>query len=129
MIAWLLLLVLASAQGVAAEPRGASPSAFAGAWAGQWQAKDSTASGPVEVIFTDGTNRGSIVAQFTFMQGAKVLTSRREGTAIDGHVRFEAPDDGEIVLRMEGPGRLVGDFGGGPTLPAEQGALELDRAR
>jgi len=63
------------------------------------------------------------------MQGAKTLTSRREGMAIDGHVRFEAPDGGEIVLRMKGPRRLVGDFNGGPTLPAEDGVLELGRAR
>lgn len=138
MIAWLLVLLLGFASGAPAAPPSAlhatdadpvSGPALAGAWTGHWAAKGSAATGSVEVIFTSGAERGPILAQFTFMHGVKTFTSRREGIAVDGLVRFEAPDDGEIVLRLEAPGRLVGDFSGGSTLPAAQGGIELTRAR
>lgn len=138
MIAWLLVVLLGYAPGLGAAGPAApsaaardvvSAAALAGAWTGQWAAKDSAAVGPVEVIFTNGPERGPILAQFTFVDGAKTFASRREGIAVDGRVRFAAPDDGEIVLRLESPARLVGEFSGGPTLPAKEGVLELTRTR
>lgn len=134
MLRWLLVLVLGFAAGApaalhAADTGPGSSSTLAGAWTGHWAAKDSAATGPLEVLIADGAERGPILAQFTFMHGAKSFTSRREGVAVDGVVRFEVPDDGEIVLRLESAGRLVGDFSGGQTLPARQGGIELTRAR
>lgn len=123
--ALLLLCALASAIPVGA----ADSDTFAGAWSGQWKASDSPATGPVEVIFIEGGRAGGVLGQFTFVHGAKVLSARREGTAIDGRARFETPSDGRIVLRMEGPDRIVGDFTAGPMLPEAGGSLELRRAR
>jgi len=130
MIGWLLALMVGVIHVVPAALHAAdSPATLAGAWTGHWTASESAAAGPVEVIITSDADRGPILAQFTFVHGARAVTSRRQGLAVDGGVRFEAPDDGEIVLRLEAPGRLVGDFSGTRTLPAPRGGIELTRTR
>lgn len=107
-----------------------SDDTLVGAWQGRWVAAERGVPKSAELIVVPGTKPGTVVGQFTLLDGGHAWTARRDGLVVGDTMAFELLGGGEIVLRRAGPARLTGEFTAATGhFPAVNGSMDLVRAR
>jgi hypothetical protein len=120
------MLMAAGLEPARANSGRANRDGLAGVWTGTWSSPDGVQRGVVEMIITEAAARPAVVAQVTFVDGGLADTVRREGRYTSRGLYFELVGGGTLVLELES-GRLIGEFAGGPDVPARYGLLDLTR--